>query len=258
MLPVRLRRTLSHWFGNSVPTSYDPQIIEGEILEKLSNGWRDVAVAERQHAAFIPLLQAMREGRPRDDFVALAAAVRSTGLESPVIIEVGCGSGWNSEVLAYLLKHPIRYLGLDYSMAMAASGKRYYRDAQFAVADALALPFQAGACDILLSGTVLMHLLGYREAIAESRRVTRRWCIFHTVPAVKKRPTTVLKKFAYGSPVVEVVLNVEEFLKLVERNGLVVRQAFDNIPHDYLSSLLDEPVSVRTYLCEVKSIEHGK
>ena len=68
---------------------------------------------------------------------------------------------------------------------------------------------------------------------------------------MKKRPTTVLKKFAYGSPVVEVVLNVEEFLKLVESNGLVLRQAFDNIPHDYLSSLLGEPVSVQTYLCEV-------
>lgn len=241
-----------------MPTSYGFQIIEGEVLSDLSNGWRDARVAERQHASFGSLLHAMRKGRPREDFVAMAAAVQRTGLENPLIIEVGCGSGWNAEVLRYLLKCPVNYIGLDYSMAMTVAGKQHYPNSKFVVADALMLPFQANACDILLSGGVLMHLLGYREAISESRRVARQWCIFHTIPTVKKRPTTVLKKFAYGSPVVEVVLNGEEFLQLIEANGLVMRQAFDNIPHDYLSVLLEEPVSVQTYLCEVRSAEDGK
>lgn len=258
ILPVRAQQALKHWIRDSMPPSYGYQIIEGKVPAELSHGWKDAEVAKRQHGAFIPLLQAMQEGRPREDFVAVAAAVQGTGLKNPLIVEVGCGTGWNSEVLAYFLKSPVRYIGLDYSPAMAASGKRYYPDAQFVVADALALPFQTGACDILLSGTVIMHLLGYREAIGESRRITRQWCIFHTVPTVQKRPTTVLKKFAYGSPVVEVVLNLEEFLKLIESNDLVLRRAFDSVPHDYLSSSLGEPVSVRTYLCEVRSIEDGK
>jgi SAM-dependent methyltransferase len=235
-----------------MPTSYSPEIIEGDVEDRLSQGWRDATVAERQHDAFVPLLQAMKAGTPRADFIALGAAVQQTGLENPMIIEVGCGTGWNSEVLSHLFKRPFRYIGLDYSMAMLTSAKRHYRDAGFAVGDASALPIADSACDILLCGGVLMHVLGYADAIAESRRVTRRWCIFHTVPTVKRRPTVVLRKFAYGSPVVEVVLNFDEFAYLVERNGLVLRQAFDNIPHDYLSSLLDEPVSVQTYLCEVK------
>lgn len=253
ILPVRVKQALKHWIADPMPASSGYQITEGEVVAELSDGWKDSEVARRQHAAFSPLLQAMCEGKPRADFVAVAAAVRETGLKQPLIIEVGCGSGWNAEVLRYLLKCPVNYIGLDYSMAMTVAGKQHYPNSKFVVADALALPFQADACDILLSGGVLMHLLGYREAIAESRRITRRWCIFHTIPTVKKRPTTVLKKFAYGSPVVEVVLNIEEFSKLIESNGLVLRQAFDNIPHDYLDRLLGEPVSVQTYLCETKS-----
>ena len=253
LLPARARRAWAFWSGDCLPASSGYEIVEGKLSAELFNGWKDTEVARRQHAAFAPLLRAMREGKPRADFVAVAAAVQETALKDPLVIEVGCGSGWNSEVLAHLLKSPIRYVGLDYSPAMAACGKQHCPSAEFVVGDALALPFKSGTCDILLSGTVLMHLLGYREAIAESRRITRRWCIFHTIPTVKKRPTTVLKKFAYGSPVVEVVLNIEEFSKLIEGNGLVLRQAFDNIPHDYLDRLLDEPVSVQTYLCEAKS-----
>jgi hypothetical protein len=37
-----------------------------------------------------------------------------------------------------------------------------------------------------------------------------------------------------------------------------LRRAFDNIPHDYLNTLLGEHVSVQTYLCEVKRIEPAK
>jgi len=257
VLPFGVRRALRRRFRGSrgaqqgVPVSYDYGIIEGEVPPELLQGWQDQLVAEKQHAAFAPLLRQMYEGKPREDFLAVTTAVQMTGLEDPLIIEVGCGSGWNSEVLVHLLRRPIRYIGLDYSPAMTALGRQCYPDARFVLGDATALPFQDGTCDILLSGTVLMHLLGHREAIQESRRVARKWCILHTVPVVRNRPTTILKKFAYGSPVVEIVFNVEEFLKLIANNGLALRQVLESVPHDYLSHVLDESISVGTYLCEV-------
>ena len=257
VLPASVQPTLSRWLSRSqgsrskVQVSYVPEDVSGEEMSKLAKGWQEPTVAEKQHAAFRPLLQKMYEGNPREDFVAVSRAVELTGLEDPLIIEVGCGSGWNSEVLRHLLKRPIKYIGMDYSAAMATLGKQHYHEVSFVVGDATALPFRDGAGDILLSGTVLMHLLGYRKAIEESRRVARKWCIFHTMPTTETRPTTVLKKSAYGSPVVEVILNKEEFLKLLDDSGLAVRETLDNIAHPYLSELLGESIVARTYVCEV-------
>jgi ubiquinone/menaquinone biosynthesis C-methylase UbiE len=257
VLPAGVRLTLKRWLApylkreQGIPTSYGCEILRGNVQPELLRGWQDPLVAERQDSAFAPLLRQMREGRPREDFVALAAAVRLTGAEDPLIVEVGCGSAWNSEVLACLWNRPFRYVGVDYAPAMLSLAKRHDPCRPLVAGDATALPFRDKACDILLSGTVLMHLLDYRKAIEESRRVARKWCIFHTVPVVKKRPTTTLKKFAYGGSVMEVVFNADEFRTLLERHGLILREVLQNIPHEYLSEVIREPVTARTYLCEV-------
>lgn len=251
VLPDSIQASLSRMFGKDVPISYGYKIIKGGIQTELLYGWQDPSVAEKQDKAFAPLLQQMHNGKPREDFVALANAVKMTGTDNPLIIEVGCGSGWNSEVLAYILKYPFRYIGVDYSLAMTMIGKQNYPNIQFITSDATTLSFKDRVCDILLSGTVLMHLLGYREAIQESRRVTKQWCIFHTLPVVYKRSTTMLRKFAYNTPVVEIVFNEEEFLKLIKNEGFIVRQVLESVSHDYLSHTLGEPVSARTYLCEI-------
>jgi len=250
-----MRNTLKRWLTrnrdiqDAVSASSGYEVVENEPRSELTKGWLDPVVAERQHKAFVPLLRQMYRGKPREDFVAVAKAVELTGLKYPLILEVGCGSGWNSEVLAHLLKSPVRYIGLDYSGAMTRLGKACYQDVQFIVGDAARLPFQDDACEILLSGTVLMHLLSYHDAIRESRRVARKWCIFHTVPIVYERPTTILTKLAYGIPVVEIVFNEEEFSKLITDSGLLLHEVFDSVPHDYLSDVLNAPVSARTCLC---------
>jgi ubiquinone/menaquinone biosynthesis C-methylase UbiE len=232
------------------PASHGYEVIEGQIAPELLVGWREDEVAAAQYAAFAPLLQRMRKGSPREDFVALAEAVRSTEIENPLLIETGCGSAWNAEVLAYLLQRPFRYIGMDYSAAMTALGQQHYPDLALVVGDATTLPFRDQSCDILVAGTVLMHLVGYREALRESRRVARRWCIFHTIPVTQTRPTTLIKKYAYNSLVVEVVFNLEEFETLIARNNLAIRRVLKNIPHDYLSETVHERVVVQTYVCE--------
>ena len=254
VLPAGVLRFLRGRFRmgrNALPVSDGCEIAEGDIPTELLKGWQHPAVAQRQHAAFAPVLRRMHEGKPREDFVALADAVQMTGLGNPLIIEVGCGSGWNSEVLEHFLKRPVRYIGLDYSTSMAGLGKQCYPNARFVVGDATSLPFGDGVCDVLVSGTVLMHVLDYRRAVQESRRVSRGWCVFHTIPVMQKRVTTVIRKTAYGSPVVEITFNEGEFLELVSDNGLAIRRVLDSVPHDYLRHVLGESVSARTYVCEI-------
>jgi SAM-dependent methyltransferase len=250
-------RVLKRWLGREANvgsnrrTSSGCEILFGHVQPELLRGWQDPLVAERQEAAFAPLLQQMREGHPRQDFIALAEAIGLTGAQNPLIVEVGCGSAWNAEVLTRLWNHSFRYIGVDYSATMIALAKRRDPRRPCVVGDAMALPLRDRTCDILLSGTVLMHLMGYQTAIQESRRVARRWCVFHTVPVVTKRPTTILKKFAYGQAVVEVVFNIDEFPALLRKHGLRVRDEVKNIPHGYLDEVLLEPVTARTYVCEI-------
>jgi len=212
------------------------------------NGWYDATVAERQHLAFTSLLDELRSGNPREDFVAAAHAIAATGIANPLVIEVGCGSGYYSETLPLLLKAPIRYLGVDYSHSMASLAHRTYANVSFVTADACRLPFASASCDILLSGTSLMHIPEYESAIAESVRVTRRWCIFHTVPVLTTRPTTFLTKQAYGQEVIEVIFNRFELERIFSSHGLVIQATFDSIAYN-LSAILDEETSTLTYLC---------
>jgi SAM-dependent methyltransferase len=242
--------TLRRWLRQARSVSTEYAIVSLDDAAKLPCGWLDPAAARRQHRAFVPLLKRMRNGQPRADFVALAAAVRATGLDDPLIVEVGCASGWNSEVLTHLLGRPIHYVGVDYSHAMVAIGRRCYPETRFLAGDAGRLPLHAGCCDILVSGTMLMHVLDYRGAIRESCRVTRQWCVLHSVPILTHRGTTLMSKRAYGQLTVEIVFNENELKNLLADAGLGVRKTFDSIPYN-LESILGEPTATRTYLCEV-------
>jgi SAM-dependent methyltransferase len=253
VLPVSTRRFLRSCLQSHTATvaSEGYEIIQGDFAESLLAGWQDPAVATRQHQAFIPLLKQMRNGRPRQDFVALAQAVTATKEQDPSVIEVGCGSGWNAEVLAHLLRRPVRYIGVDYSPAMIALGRRAHANVSFIVGDAMRLPLRDHCCDILISGTVLMHLVDYQRAIEESRRVARAWCIFHTVPVVRQRATTRLRKLAYGQPVVEVIFNEAELRDRFATAGLAVRQTIPSLRYD-LQAVLGEPTVTQTFVCEVQ------
>lgn len=242
-------RTMRRWVG-IVPASTDYTLLKDTPPDGILDGWRGSSLPQRQWNAFTPILEDLRSGRYREDFVALADAVQWTGLDNPLIVEVGCGSGWNSEVLSRLLPSPVRYIGSDYSFGMTALGRHHYPAIPFLVCDAARLPFPDASCDILLSGTVLLHLFDYRKAIEESRRVARKFVVFHTVTVHSQRETTVFKKRAYGEWVIEVVFNENHLLDVFKEAGLVVRRVSNSIPYD-LAHLTGHHSCTKTYLCEV-------
>lgn len=233
-------------------------VIEREAMAGLRlDGWDDAAVASRQDAAFGALLAAMRKGAPREDLRVLARAIDVTGPAENAgsasgavsLLEVGCGSGYNSEVIAHLAATSVRYTGLDYAEAMVAQARARYPDLAFVHGDATALPFDDRAFDIVLNGVALMHIPDYAAAIAESARVARRWSIFHTVVLLAERPTTFLTKRAYGSPTIEVIINESELRRLFSENNLKVRHEYTSVPYD-LFDVLGEHTITRTFVCE--------
>jgi len=233
----------------SVPPSSDYRIIEGPEDVDVGHGWRSPLIAGRQHEAFAPLMDRMYRGEARIDFRAAAEAVRLTEERDPLILEVGCGEGLYSEILPHLLKRPVRYIGLDYAETLVArAGRTYGSRHSFAVGNGAELPFCDGVVDILFNGTALMHMPRYREAIQESVRVSRRWCVFHTVTVLQRRQTTLLSKRAYGQPVLEVVFNEGELLALLRDNGLNVKRVLNSLEYDLYPVLGEHTVS-RTYVC---------
>src|SRR5262245_32965054 len=117
LLPSFVVEALRRWRNPSA--SY--QVLDAApTMDASAVGWSHPTVAERQHAAFAPLLSDLKQGNPRRDFVALAEAIKATALQNPEILELGCGSGWNLLVLQSLISRPFRYTGLDCSDAMIA------------------------------------------------------------------------------------------------------------------------------------------
>jgi ubiquinone/menaquinone biosynthesis C-methylase UbiE len=221
-----------------------------EAASAALDGWREPEVAQQQDAAFRALMGQMDRGQPRSDLLAAAAAVRFTGLASPSLLEVGCGSGYASAIFEHLLPAKIQYVGLDYSAAMIELARRRFPRHAFLVGDATALPFPSAAFAIVLNGVSLMHVLNYRAAIRESRRVARQWCLFHTVPVLQRRETTFLRKSAYGRPTVEVVFNEAELRHQLESSGLSIRKVSHSLPYN-LKRVLGEPTTTKTFACEV-------
>ena len=251
-LPISVQQLLNRCFRHSQPKIpvEEYEVLKGHVPEESNHGWQAPAVARQQLAAFAPILQQMREGKPREDFAALAEAVHLTHMDDPLVVEVGCGSAWNREVLRRFSNATVRYVGLDYGVEMLKTARATYPGVVTLVGDAAALPFRSGSIDILISGTVLMHVMAYQQAVEESRRVSRRWCIFHTVPLLQTRQTTVLRKDAYGQPMLEIIFNNAELQTVFAANGLRVRAAIDSLPYD-LEAVLGEPTVTKTFVCEV-------
>jgi len=205
---------------------------EAKTAAASSGGWLAARTVARQQRAYESLIAAMKHGEPRLDLRVAAEAVAATAIPHPRLLEVGCGSGYYSEVFATLLPGGVGYTGIDYSNAMIERARVRYPSMVFEVADATKLPYADGAFDIVFNGVSLMHIIDYQAAIREAARVAARYCVFHTVPVFHDHPTTFLSKHAYGAPVVEVVFGKQELMELCRDAGLRLKQEWPSIPYN--------------------------
>jgi SAM-dependent methyltransferase len=205
---------------------------EARGITAASGGWLAARTVMRQERAYDRLIAAMKRGEPRLDFRVAAEAVAATEIAKPRVLEVGCGSGYYSDVFATLLAGSVRYTGIDNSNAMIARARARYPSTAFEIADATRLPYADRAFDIVFNGVSLMHIVEYQTAIGEAARVASQYCIFHTVPVFDKYRTTFLRKYAYGAPVVEIVFNKQELISLCRAAGLRLEREWRCVPYD--------------------------
>ncbi|MCK1640780.1 class I SAM-dependent methyltransferase [Bradyrhizobium sp. 157] len=241
-------------------TSTDYKVLDGvdeaRRAAASSDGWLAARTVARQERAYRALIAEMKNGEPRFDFRIAAEAVAATGISNPRLLEIGCGSGYYSEVLTTLLSGGVRYTGIDYSDAMIARAREYYPAIEFEVADATKLPYANQVFDIAFNGVSLMHIIDYPAAIREAARVAARFCIFHSVPVFDHYRTTYLRKYAYGAPVVEVVFGRQELMSVCKDAGLRLVREWPGIPYD-VHEVTGHHSSAATYLFARRAHQSG-
>ncbi len=201
-----------------------------------------IATAERQDRAWQPIVSAAKAGHPREDVAALYQALESLDALPSTIVEVGCGGGYNSEIISSRFP-TLGYEGIDISAAMIAIAEAHYPKRSFVEASAYDLPLMDGAFDAVLDGVALIHMPEWENALSEYGRVAKRHVILHGLTLTEQSPTTKFAKYAYGQPAIELVFNRAELLKVCEGLGLALQSSHTGLDYDLKRYLGIESVS---------------
>jgi len=221
-----------------------------------ADAWMDERIPQLQYEACVqPELEAWRQGKPVAPYEALVRCFSHIGVQLPGalfgvrVLEVGASCGYNLEVMRLSGFDQIHYRALDFSPAYQRLAKRLWPDMPFDVGDARALPYEAGAFDIVLSGGVLLHVREYEQVIVETSRVASQFAIFHRTPVWNKETAWFLKE-GYGIPMIEARFNEAELRGLFDEYGLPVIAAIDVAP-------AQDGVIHRSYLCKKGLFHHS-
>jgi ubiquinone/menaquinone biosynthesis C-methylase UbiE len=210
------------------------------VTQALRDAWKDPGLPVAQREIVDKELAQLRRGQRVRVFQVLVEAIREAGCDQERLLEVGCANGYYAEALEILLGRSVGYVGCDYSGAMIVEARARYPRHEFLVGDATALPFRDGACALVISGCVMLHVPEYERVIEKSARVSRRWVVFHRTP-VCRGSTRRYTKLAYGVRCVEIWFGEAELQAKLAHSGLIVQR-------EWLIGETDECQS-KTILC---------
>lgn len=252
----RLLRIVRNRFfpGLSVSSHYISLNAEDSEAEgkRLRLAWQNDKLPKKQRALVEKQLAGYRAGDNVDVFDVFVDSIRALPDIKPgmTLLEVGCSSGFYSEVLD-IAQLPLEYSGCDYSSSFIQLAREKHPYRRFSVADATNLDYPDNSFDIVVSGCCLLHIPDYVSAVKETERVTRRYAIFHRTPVVWGQDEQWYRKQAYGVETVEIHFNEKEFLDLLESSGLILMTTYTLHKECDLDDM-SKGYAIRTYICRKK------
>ncbi len=202
------------------------KINKNDINKRITDAWKNTSIPSLQRQLTKSELEEMYLGKIIPPYEILANCINEINGKEKSIIEIGCSTGYYSEVLDYLLGKNINYVGVDYSEEMIKIARETYENKSFFVEDATNLSFNNNHFEIVISGCCILHIPNYIIAISEAARISSEWVIFHRTPIIQT-PTQFYKKKAYGVSCVEIHFNENEFLNICKSNQLKLIKEID-------------------------------
>lgn len=250
-----LKEARNRFFPNRAVSSHYKKLNSDEVVidgQRLRNNWQDVNLPHRQRELVEQQLNLFRSGSQIDVYDVFVQALRELPkpIDNLTLLEVGCSSGFYSEVLE-IAGLPIKYSGSDYSESFIKMAKKIYPSLNFFIEDATDLHQTDRSFDIVVSGCCLLHIPEYTKAVQETARVARTYAIFHRTPVVWGKPEQWYRKQAYGVDSVEIHFNESDFLELLDRSGLelIATYTLDEASIDLSQT---KGHANRTYVCRKK------
>lgn len=243
-----LPKTLIDLIAKQSKVSTDYKILNNPDLDKLKNkyqnAWQNNSLPTKQLKIVKKKLPDFTNVAPIKSLIELLKKIET---ENKTILEIGCSSGYYSEILTKA-GFNLKYEGCDYSPEFIKLAKERYPSLNFKICDATKLNYDNNQFDIVISGCCLLHIINYEQAIKETSRVAKNFVIFHRTPILHQTKTTFAEKTAYGVKMVEIFFNENEFKELIKKYGLEILN-FDT--HDEMNiNKLNEPVLMKSYLCK--------
>jgi SAM-dependent methyltransferase len=133
------------------------------------------------------------------------------------VLEVGCGEGYGTELLARTAQ---RVLGIDYDALTTAHARATYRTPWFARANLAALPVPSGSVDVVATLQVIEHVWNHGEFVRECLRVLRPGGLF--LVTTPNRLTFSPGRDAPINPFHTKEFTASELAGLVASNGFAV------------------------------------
>ena len=175
-------------------------VLYRQKLGASGESWKNSDIPQKQLKAVAKQLQLLHNGTPPPVFMIVSEALNIIPRDKRrSLLEVGCASGYYSEVIAALNEKRFEYTGADYSEAMINLAREQYPDSKFITCDIRDIDLKDRAFDVVLSGAVLVHVKEWQEAVRELCRLAGSYLVLHRTPITGQAHYRVEKKIYGGS-----------------------------------------------------------
>jgi len=232
------------FFRNKPVSQYLKRIGKYDALA-FRESWKNKGIPYKQLDLARTSLCIFNGRKPVIEFDVAVEMIKKINIAKQTILEVGCSSGYYSEVFkTSSLK--LKYFGCDYSPEFIGLAKKVYPNVNFKLSDAAKLEYQSGQFDIVMLGSVLLHVVNWKKAVSEAYRVSKKYIFIHRHPVIHLFETQTFLKMGYGVKMFEIIFNEAEFLDFLYQKGLGVISIRSYQPHEIAG--IDERVFTNSYL----------
>lgn len=202
-------------------------------LGATGDSWRNSKIPEEQLKVVDKELEELRSGNPPSVYTVAAEALNAIpGNNRLTLLDMGCASGYYSEVISTLTGKRFEYTGADYSGAMLTVARKRYPDIRFMNLDIRHIGLPDKSYDVVLSGAVIVHVEEWKEVVKELTRIARSYLILHRTPVTDGKSYRTQDKSYAGVPIFFNTFNKNELMDIILEYGFKKILEMNVYPHD--------------------------